>query len=72
MNVRRALRWFRDRLAAAADGGRLSLRVDGRFVAAESAADVDAWLLGLTLPSMLERRRSGPARLVALGGEVAS
>lgn len=70
MNIRRALRWFRDRLVASATAGRLSVRVDTRFVTCEDADDVDAWLEGRELPSMLERRRSGPARLTALGGEV--
>lgn len=69
--MRRALRWLRDRLVAIASAGGLSVRVAGRFVAAEDAADVDAWLEGRDMPSMLERRRSGPARLAALGGEVA-
>lgn len=71
MNLRRALRWFRDRLAASAERGGLSLRVDGRFVAAEDGADVDAWLEGRDMPSVLERRASGPARLAAMGGDVA-
>lgn len=71
MNVRRALRWFRDRLAAAAERGALSLRVGSRFLPAQDGADVDAWLLGDEMPSRVSMRASGPARLTALGGDVA-
>lgn len=71
MNLRRALRWFRDRLAAQADNGLISVRVDRRLVHADGAADVDAWLEGRDLPSRVAMRADGPARLEALGGEVA-
>lgn len=70
MNLRRALRWLRDRLVTAAVGGRLTVRVGTRFVAAVDAADVDAWLVGRELPSRIALRASGPARLAALGGDV--
>lgn len=69
--MRRGLRWLRGRLVAIAAAGGLSVRVAGRFVAAEDAADVDAWLEGRDLPSLLERRANGAARLVAMGGDVA-
>lgn len=71
MNARRAFRWFRDRLVATAVAGRLSVRVGRRFVTAADADDVDAWLEGRELPSRIALRESGPARLAALGGDVA-
>jgi hypothetical protein len=71
VNARRALRWLRDRLVVTAMAGRLSVRVGRRFVTAADAADVDAWLLGQELPSRVALRESGPARLAALGGDVA-
>lgn len=70
MNVRRALRWFRDRLAAIADAGRLSVRVGTRFLPAEDGADVDAWLIGAELPSRARQREHGAALLAGLGVDV--
>lgn len=70
MNARRALRWFRDRLAAIAERGGLTVRVGPRFVTAVDGDDVDAWLLGREMPSRIALRESGPARLAALGGDV--
>ena len=72
MNIRRALGWFRDRLAAIAVAGGLSVRVGRRFVTAADGDDVDAWLIGQEMPSRVALRKHGPARLAALGGEIAS
>lgn len=69
--MRRALGWFRDRLAATATAGGLTVRVGGRFVKAVDGDDVDAWLEGRDLPSRIALRESGTARLAALGGDVA-
>lgn len=72
MNLRRALAWLHHRLTAAAEEGRLSVRDRGRMVKAVDGADVDAWLVGDDLPSRIAMRETGPHRLAALGGEVAS
>lgn len=67
MNVRRALAWFRGRLVALAEAGALRVRHGARMVEAVDADDVDAWLIGVTLPSLIARRAEAPSKLAALG-----
>lgn len=70
MNLRRAFGWFYRRLVASAEAGRLRVLVAGRMVEAVDGDDVDAWLLGLTPPSLIRLREEAPVVYAAAGVEL--
>lgn len=70
VNARRVVAWCYRRIVALADAGRLQVRSGGRMVQAVDQDDVDAWLLGLPLPSEVRFREEAPAIYASAGVEI--
>lgn len=70
MNLRRALAWFRRRLVAMAEAGTLRVLSEGRMRDAVSEDDIDAWLVGEPLPSVIAYRETAPIELAQAGVEI--